>query len=554
MQNGFMNDTDRYAHYDGQVFILRDDHPALKRFEKPIRCAVAEKHGYLLSKIVFVDDNGLAHVHCEDHPFNSNRAYSPAGIKGKPYFIGSILQLLIDSRRALEDGMGWLRRKTKEDEVFAVAPKPQRTASHHLTNPRVLCRGCDTKDPSDIAPNVSNSNMVCSKCGTEGAPIFVSLYREKNCTEDEDKTIRADRPMDKRSRFEQPASSREEARMRRNYENSGQNTFMSQKMRRKLGVGYAQERSEQCALNDALQHRNMTIRGNMDAKEQNREAAILHETNELIKQLDNIHDRVAACLRRRASETWLVFVQHTRVCPSRNCALNLSVKGHKIIAKSVMCCVLRDLAHGIIEINEVEQPHVIHLNEKFQSLPEIDVSSAARSSVRAQVATLMRHDKVSPLPPCETMKKPDSEASQDVAIRRVDSSFSDMNEDSEIIKIRDNILGIHKSLSSQVPNSVKKFAIDTLGTSDFKTRLDELREKDDVLKQTNLQALSFAILAAGQKKHDEALGAVSTGVKLSTHVLQSLNMSASAVDYVTDSIADIFPEKQHAAANYDFDF
>jgi hypothetical protein len=556
------------ARFFGRVFIVFSL-AKMRGFESFGKAAA--RHGCMNSLIKRFgrcnsnSDDGDEFVAVHLHPLNKSKK-SPGmltGIKGKFYGKYDRVSPILDSMREMYDRIGWLSRvSNKFSPLFGTSSqRAKRMSCNRLIRSKErMCINCSNENPAEFRQSADGEAMVCAKCGVVGDKIFKSQHREKNCIESEDKTIRADPIYAKKSRFDECQPTASEARKRRENEHPHKNVFMNRRTRQKMGVGYAQEMSESMA-NKTGQYSNECLRGNMDKKEMNREAQILYETEELIRQLGKIHDKVASCLRRKASDIWLMYVQHTKVCPKDDCTLTLGVKGQKIIAESIMWCVLQGLAYGEIEIAEVEHPHVVTLNDTFNSLSSTDHASAAKSAMRAQVMKLLQHDKPTPFPPCKLrIQTPSSESSEacvhDVTIRRCDSSFSDLNEEahSDVITIRNNILQIHKALASQIPRSVKEAALGALSTQSFKEKLYNLRTQNEMIKETNLQALSLAILSAGHMKHDETMGSSSSYRKMPQQMLQSCGLSTSQVEKITIAVADIFPTYIKGEANPEFDF
>ena len=60
-------------------------------------------------------------------------------------------------------------------------------------NQNALCKECGNDNRADFGPTVDGDAMVCNRCGVVASGIFKSLHRDRNCTEDEDKTVRAER-------------------------------------------------------------------------------------------------------------------------------------------------------------------------------------------------------------------------------------------------------------------------------------------------------------------------------------------------------------------------
>ena len=114
------------------------------------------------------------------------------GIPGKLYHRGDRVQCIIDSMYGLVyqqqlRSLSALHRPPEEAD-------PGVLAAPHEHNPLAVCKQCGTTDRNDLQLSTDGDAMVCNRCGVVSSGIFKSLHRDRNCTEDEDKTVRAERP------------------------------------------------------------------------------------------------------------------------------------------------------------------------------------------------------------------------------------------------------------------------------------------------------------------------------------------------------------------------
>ena len=334
-----------------------------------------------------------------------NQPVSYVKDRGEPFR----LERLLASMRSLQFQRSWSnleglrvarsnsqnRLMTAVSAAVAAETEAKKRSEAAKKNPNALCKGCGNDKRSDFEPTVDGDAMVCSHCGVVSSAILKSLHRDRNCTEDEDKTVRAERPREEVvDRFSLPAPSAEEARRAREREARG--TYHSRAAKAKHGLGWA---PEHVARKTAQAERN---RKQMSAKDQSKELQILQKLDELFAPLEPMEPDVKRYCRIQGYCAWQNAVRHAACCESGGaCQLNIRNKGFPIIAESVLICALQTLADEVHVVEGVAHSHVVALNNKLAGRIKTSSTSAAQRAVRHQVAQLMAHDDVeAPPPPC----------------------------------------------------------------------------------------------------------------------------------------------------------
>ena len=182
-------------------------------------------------------------VYRNQHPLHT-------GKRGKLYsrydFVTPILDAMsiLNAQRSIQD---W-----KDDDPLLVQ-RPKKTGLDALVNgqakdaasasavQRFQCVGCGNEDESKLTPSADRDAMVC-ECGVVCFTMRISQHREKNCTEDEDKTTHAERPREATTdRFDSPPPTAEEARRTR--EREAQNVHYSQRIATNKALGMRRKSS-----------------------------------------------------------------------------------------------------------------------------------------------------------------------------------------------------------------------------------------------------------------------------------------------------------------------
>lgn len=504
-------------------------------------------------------------------------ASSHVGIPGKLYHIGDRVTPIVDAMQSLSyyQSMGAMQRLAAPQAAEAPAPTP-------TIGPDAVCRHCGTTDRNDLQPVSDGDAMSCVKCGvvcTTG--LAVSLHRDKNCTEDEDKTVRADRPRETHGdRFDKKAPSAAEARRER--EREAQGVVFSRKAKEARGLGWAPEavarRTAQAARD----------REAMSAKDKSKEFQILRKLDELFVALEPMDAAVKRYCRIQAYCTWGNAVRHAACCQHAggHCHLNLQTRGYPVIAESVLMNALQNLAHGVDTVESVAHSHVVALNNKFSARMNTTSATAAQRAVRQQVARLMAHDNLAAaLPACAECSPCGSKASSSISaspaasspsaaarrgdgaggaaedlVQRLEQGVScplpnasyDSEEDgangsddaapivagpalqrqnsTHVLRLRDCVDRLRSVLSStRAPVMHATMAV--VANNECMNALCVAYDEDARLQALNLQAFAFVILETVARRAERASGAASESAsRMRPRLLQSIGTTAEQVE------------------------
>ncbi len=546
----------------------------------------------------------------EHHPVNIRRRMmegGPVKLSGLPnvlYNRWSILDLLIDDMRVLRAEMGYApmpsapevdqrATRVKAFEAFDVATAvgsiSEDSPGGRLSVCAYECIQCGNKDPEKFELTCQKDAMVCKTCGVvQRGRVMVAQNRAKNCAEEEDKTIVADRPTVERDRFAQPALSMDEARRER--ERAVSSTFVPKGAKEKHKLGFAQENVTREA---AVAARN---RRSMSTYDQTKEQRILIRLEDSMKKLYPMHAEVMKHLRISTYQTWQRAVKHVDVCsdPSR-CMLNIKTKTAAIIAESCMVCALERLLQGDVVLDRVEHSHILALNSRLQGEQDISAANVPQRAVRTQVSRLMSHsDSLGVIPPCEAASSrssscvpsplgacaasasagrpvatnfggnvgdagsapaaaPGSGISEVPAMRRGDSVLTDMDgaETSEILELRNALTEI-QSMLPDVKVTIRTAATTALANAPFRKAIFDARNSAPmcVMYEINLKALAYVILAAFAEEAGDREG-IEHKTKKRTRLLQSLGLDQRRMDLCTKYVRDIIPDVAFAPSEDD---
>ena len=491
-------------------------------------------------------------VYRESHPLNvGKRLPYLSGLPGKLYYKNDRVTPIVDDILMFHASSGWCQARLKEEaEPLRGAVAVCLVEKHMhvlglLPAPPVergpLCNRCGSRDPRDFTPTKDKDADVC-KCGAVCARVFKSLYRDKNCTEDDDKTQRSERPVEQRwDRFDHAPPSADEARKER--EREQRSGFIGKKAKQRLGLGYA---PENCARLAAQSERE---RQEMEPRDQNKELQILTKLEELFAAIHPMDDRVKRYCRVQTYSIWRRAVKHASICKSTGCQLNIKNRGPPVIAESALICSLQRLLQGGDVIEGVSHCTVLALNEKVGVRSRVNGSTASHRAVRTQVASLLASvDDDCMIEPCpsersSSFSRSGSETSlcgPDSGLPRSISTDSDVGSElgADIIKLRDGILIIFRMLSSQMPISVHRAAMTAVAAPAFRSGLASLRTSS--LATLSLHALSFVILESVAREHETVNGG-SSRQGATARLLHSLGLTADAVESAVEVVRHIPP-------------
>lgn len=418
---------------------------------------------------------------------------------------------------------------------------PKANVSDDPTPRNFRCVCCNS---IEFEINSDGDAYSCKKCGVVGQRVMKALNRQKNCAQEEDKTVVGDQPREQRDRFAEPALTAEEARKEREREAFG--CPISKRTKKVLNLGYVQEGITRQA---AVAARN---RKKMSTADQTKEQRILLKLEELMKKLYPIHKDVMKHLRISTYQVWQRAVMHSEACTDvSRCMVCIKSKSAAIIAESCMVCALQRLLQGDVVLDGVEHSHILVLNNRLNGDQDICMGSVPQRTVRTQVDRLLAHDdETGVMPICEPTSTPSSVASsphsskQCVAlINREDSLMTDLDESetTEILELR-NALGSIHSLLSDVKVSIKGYTVAALGVSAFRKEIFETRAncENSVLYNINLKALAYVMLCAFAEECADREG-FEFKPRKRTKLLQSLNIDQRRADFCIRFVRDIIP-------------
>lgn len=460
----------------------------------------------------------------EQHPINAGRKGARCmGRARKLYSRFDYVGPIFDSMQLMYAAIGWISppRETNVD----VAPMFIVTAA----SPDVLCKGCGTTNRHDLMISEDRDTMVC-RCGTVCNRIFKELRREKNCTEDEDKTTHADKIYEPEiNRFDSRAPSANEARKMRE-QKARTSGGISKRLREKLGVGYA---PEQLVRNAAQADRR---RQACTPKEQTKEEQIYRHLDELFDDLGTVSKEVQKHVRIRTRTAWHVACEHRRICKAgKRCQLNLCEKGHPVIAESMFYCILQQLIHGKVEaLKETPPSHMIILNDRFQAHIGQGGQPVAQRAVRAWCMRVLDHENhVNPIESCVPVQS-SPDASPMVAkcepapLVRSNSNLEDVaNSSSEIIQLRDSVNRIFVMMP-ELPEYVRQGALQALQSQEFRTSLNQARA--GAMQSITQKVLAYVILESSRRACESSGYVMARMRAVPTRLLSTLGLTAPQIE------------------------
>jgi hypothetical protein len=464
----------------------------------------------------------------EEHPYNIQHGCL-LGRPRKKYSRGSILDLIIDSRCDLES-MYKVYRLGSEVQDHSTS-KPFFESDELEGNVRACINAdCSAKGAHNFLLTSEKDNHVCMVCAcVQRMPNTKSLNREKNCPENEDATIRAERVHERTDNpFRVPPLS---ARERRAMESARQNVgrdFLNKRKRDKLGIGYAPERCDRNADKAA------TLAQSLSKEDENRNIKIQSQI-ELFRQncSMNINVDLAAHLRMAADTVWLLICEHVNACPFRNtkkCMYNSLKQAHvPSFASCFIDCELKRLKslqndHGIasvqvVEIQRLHENYIIwngqHVNRGHQSS-----TNSAMGFIKTLIGRVL--DVKGLIPPCsdEPASPASSTSSVGPVITRVDST-SGVDECDPKLALRDAVNDVLSSHGRFFAMDIQSRCYTALESIDL-----SLMDLPDVKQQAIVFAMAVqdAIVELAEAEASDGTAATSiTSEHLPRGLVQELN-------------------------------
>lgn len=545
----------------------------------------------------------------EKHPLNrGKRACFHTGLPGKLYDRHDVLTPIIDSMILMHHRMGWLpmsiehhlpletapafttasaagpgnsdaggsfrRSNTSEaDSLYALGYGPQPVAPK-----AALCQGCDNVDEKCFS-FTKDKQHVCGKCGVVSSSLRVSTHREKACTEEDDKTVHADKPYDSRTdKYDHPALSCEELRKQRDREAAG--TRVSKKAKAKFGLGFSQEHATREAAKADRE------RAEMGQRDQSKAQHIQLELDALFTPLEPLDNRVKRYCRMEADRAWREAVRHGSLCEGKTkCQLRIKEKGPAVIADAALSCCIATLLEGEVQLDGVTHAAMMIVANKLGAQQVHKGTSCALRAVRTVVGTLLSHTGIAPIPSCPSPKVPSkltalgsaspasSASSSNLAalgkpagavspslaalsgtpFSRVDSHGSDVGEPaSRLLQIRDAVAIVHKALGTANSARTRDRTLIAVQDASFRTALDVASENDDDISKLPIEGLAYCLLAAVSQQADSASAARERRGVPAT-LLASFGAPLPRIDAAIASLGALLPAQSASAAADDGD-
>lgn len=545
----------------------------------------------------------------ERHPINrGKKACHHTGLPGKLYDRFDILTPVIDSMLLMHHKLGWVRVSLDEGHALGLAPTAatfttaaaagpgngasesglRRSVSSEADNlyamgygpqptaqKSALCQGCDNEDDKSFFLT-KDKEHVCGKCGVVSFSMRVSTHREKACTEEEDKTVHADKPYDLRTdKYDHPAVSCEELRKQREREACG--SRVSKKAKAKFGLGWSQEHATREAAKADRE------RAEMGPRDQSKGQHIQLELDSLFTPLEPLDNRVKRFCRMEADRAWREAVRHGTLCEGKTkCQLRIKEKGPAVIADAALSCCIATLLEGEVQLDGVTHASMMIVANKLGAQHVHKGTSCALRAVRTIVGTLLSHTGAQPIPSCPSPKLPSkpstlgsaspasSASSTNLAVQlstanqspatsinapfsRVDSSASDVGEPaSRLLQIRDAITVVHKALGTANSSRTRDRTLIAVQDASFRTALDVAAEDDDDISKLPIEGLAYCLLAAVSQQADTTAAARERRGVPAT-LLASFGAPLPRIDAAIASLRALLPEQSASSAVTDGD-
>lgn len=206
------------------------------------------------------------------------------------------------------------------------------------------CRGCNTMDQKYLV-SAPDSMMACSKCSVVACGVkMVSTYREKACSEEEDRTQHADAPKDKCDLFSgEDVETAKQTRHRHMSESGG--CMISSKTRQKNGIGNSDSIIKK---NVVAEYRAQQVLSQLNCK---RNRALQIELVGLCKLVAPVDSSLQRHVRITAHHLLVCSQIHENVCSHCSCSVSLSGLSAGLIAKVLM----RVMAETLLPLHGTEK-------------------------------------------------------------------------------------------------------------------------------------------------------------------------------------------------------
>ena len=272
--------------------------------------------------------------------------------------------------------------------------------------------GCRNADFASLVLDDDGSNLVCPSCGTtvRGSSNMIQLHRQKNCAEEDDRTITADAPT---RRYETDAADGRfetaiEAKKRKIFELASTTCGRSRSApslssaQTRVTNGALREIREVDPIDDAAEKKLRSIGTTM-------QLAFDKHLTSLTPQIETHIRKTAKCIVKKGTE-------HAKICGSK-CQVALLSRPNALIATSTIKACLERLVCPHPETPAEERlsavapetplPTVEAALDKAKSITISNTGLAQRTQTTATIDLILgwsAHDMSKPCPGCEPVE------------------------------------------------------------------------------------------------------------------------------------------------------
>ena len=251
--------------------------------------------------------------------------------------------------------------------------------------------------PSSQILNRDKSHLTCTFCGRLTFPRMISLSREKICSQEDDKTTRADAVYDvaRSDRFDQEAKSCRE--LRRARECSIESSRISKRAREKHQLGFLNESITREAA------REQVLRASSDGRDSARHVHLMLALDALLTDLEPIGAALKRLIRISVDYIWQESVRHSQICGNSFCTLMIKDRAPTILADAFLhasLSLLLDKEKICTELRDESTASVKVVFERHLALSTARGLGSGIRSLRMAASQLLCNKSADPLPPC----------------------------------------------------------------------------------------------------------------------------------------------------------
>lgn len=318
-------------------------------------------------------------VTLEHHPLH-------CGYPGKMYNYYDMGTPLVDSITRMYDGVQKrtcfglfpMRARTTFDdreEAEAVGARQEArrvsAAQSHFGCPR-----CPRNTPYE---RNSESALVCCGCGVvlQGSSADESQYRDKSCAEEDDKTMRADRPQqERRDRYDGPPETAEQAQRRRLLEQ--RTTMPGHKSNLRNVAQLVEKDAARNARSRAQEQSGLSL------KDEQKNRRILEAVEGLIQKLSPVDPAVQRRIRIAADAAFCKAARHAHCCAGV-CEVRLTNRHAFIIACAVFELTVQEMIQtdnaGVDKQSLLELRNLMNRHVAFNNNASATQRNATKTSI-----------------------------------------------------------------------------------------------------------------------------------------------------------------------------